>query len=80
MMVTMVGGVFDCDLSKRHPRRSTQRIVVVVNEGCMRELPTVYAIDDLYSSLASSLEHGLEGYRPSSFPCPGLFTPCMATD
>jgi len=38
----------------------------------MCEVPIVYAIADLYSSLASWLEHGLEGYSPSSCQCPGL--------
>jgi len=42
-------------------------------KGCMFvEVPTLYVIDELYSSVASCLEHGLEGYSPSSCPCPGL--------
>ena len=52
MVVVMVmsGFFFDCNVSKRH---ITQRIVVVVYTSCMCEVPTVYAIPDLYSGLAT---------------------------
>jgi len=58
MVMMVIGFFFEYDISKRH---TTQRVVIVAYKDGMCEGPAVYAIDDLYSGLASWLEHGLEG-------------------